>query len=249
MATKKAKGPTKSAKKAAAKRPAKKAKPAAKKAKPAAKKAKPAAKKAKPAAKKAKPATKKVKPAAKKATSATKKVKPAAADKAKPTAEKVGPGKPVRKAAAKDRTATGSPSSERREKKRKGPPVSETKEYRPSAQIGPDGVLILSGDKALLRAYYGGQQMPSPMPEGFLMLLGVQRAPDGGGAVLFECSASSLRCQLSIPKATTKERRMVKAVQEAGDDPNCPRHGPDERLVRAGKNLTCRLCGISYGKV
>ena len=114
--------------------------------------------------------------------------------------------------------------------------------------MGPDGVLILSTDKALLRAYYGGHQMPSPMQDGFLMLLGVQPAADGGGTALFECSASSLRCQLSIPKANTKERRMVKDVQEAGDDPNCPRH-EDERLVRAGKSLTCRKCGISYGKV
>jgi hypothetical protein len=212
MATKKAKGPKKSAKKAAPK------KTVAKKAAP------------KKSAKKAAPK----KTVAKKAAPAPKKT----------AARKAARDKPVREAAAKK-----APATKKGEGKRKGAPKAGTKEYRPTARMGPDGILILSDDKVLHRAYYGGQQIPSPMPEGFLMLLGVRRSSDGKGAALFECSASSLRCQLSIPKATSRERSAVKAVQAAGDDPDCPRHGPGHRLVRAGNDLTCRLCGISYGKV
>jgi adenylate kinase len=258
MATKKAKGPKKPAKKAAPrktvakkaalKKPAKKAAPkktAAKKAAPKkpAKKAAPkktAAKKATPkktAAKKAAP-KKPAKKAAPKKTAA-KETAPK-----KTAARKAARDKPVREVAAKK-----APATKKGEGKRKGAPKAGTKEYRPTARMGPDGILILSDDKVLHRAYYGGQQIPSPMPEGFLMLLGVRRSSDGKGAALFECSASSLRCQLSIPKATSRERSAVKAVQTAGDDPDCPRHGPGHRLVRAGNDLTCRLCGISYGKV
>lgn len=107
--------------------------------------------------------------------------------------------------------------------------------------------LQLSNEKQLLKQYYAGQQMESPNG-GFLMLLGV-RAVDGGSAVaIFECSVSSLRYEIVIPKATRTERKKVKDVVEAGKDPDCPRHGFEGRLVRAGKELVCRACGIAYAK-
>ncbi|HSM61222.1 MAG TPA: hypothetical protein VK849_10515 [Longimicrobiales bacterium] len=146
----------------------------------------------------------------------------------------------------------------RRKKKRSRPPGSREaaparrpgsdKAYRPKATMGPDGTLVLVEDKVLLKAYYAGQQLPSPMG-GFLMLLGIRPAPDGGAAALFECSASSLRYTLSIPKATRSERTAVRQVQDAGEDPDCPRHGPGQRLVRAGPHLICQLCGVSFAKV
>lgn len=100
----------------------------------------------------------------------------------------------------------------------------------------------------LLKAYYGGQQVPSPM-DGFLMLLGIRANEDGSATALFECSASSLRYQMKIPKATRTERAKVREVQSAGDDPDCPRHGQGHRLHRAGKELVCTLCGVAYGRV
>jgi hypothetical protein len=114
--------------------------------------------------------------------------------------------------------------------------------------MGPDGAIILAGEKEVLRLYYAGQQIPSPMG-GFLMLLGVRPKPDGSASVLFECSASSLRYWLEVPSATRTERSKVRAVQKEGDDPDCPRHGTAVRLVRAGTELLCPLCGVSYGRV
>jgi hypothetical protein len=114
--------------------------------------------------------------------------------------------------------------------------------------MGPDGVIILSGEKEVLRLFYAGQQIPSPMG-GFLMVLGVQPNPDGTAGILFECSASSLRYRLEVPAATRTERSKVRAVQKQGDDPDCPRHGAGIRLIRAGSELLCPLCGISYGRV
>ncbi len=107
--------------------------------------------------------------------------------------------------------------------------------------------LPLDNAKRLLKVFYAGQRLPSPMG-GFLEFLGV-RAADGGGAVaFFECSASSLRYELDIPKATRTERHKVRDAQADGDDPDCPRHGDGHRLVRAGKDLVCPLCGIAYGR-
>ena len=114
--------------------------------------------------------------------------------------------------------------------------------------MGPDGIMILEEDKILLKAFYAGQQMPSPMG-GFLQPLGVRSRDDGGAIALMECSASSLRYQMNLAKATRGERAHVKEAQDAGDDPDCPRHGPGHRLFRAGKDLVCALCGISYGRV
>ncbi len=140
---------------------------------------------------------------------------------------------------------------ERREARRRAAEARKKPEaevYRPKARMGPNGVMIIEDDKVLQRAYYTGQQLPSPMG-GFLMLLGVRPAADGGAVALFECSASSLRYQMELAKATRAERAAVKEVQDAGDDPDCPRHGAGHRLHRAGKELVCSLCGIAYGKV
>lgn len=107
--------------------------------------------------------------------------------------------------------------------------------------------LPLENEKRLLKAFYAGQRLPSPMG-GFLEPLGVRPADGGGAVALFECSASSLRYELGIPKATRTERRKVREALGVGEDPDCPRHGPGCRLVRAGKDLVCPLCGIAYGK-
>jgi len=80
------------------------------------------------------------------------------------------------------------------------------------------------------------------------MLLGMRSNADGSTTALFECSASSLRYQMEVPKASRTERAHVKKTQGSGEDPDCPRHGPGHRLFRAGKDLVCPLCGIAFGK-
>ena len=108
--------------------------------------------------------------------------------------------------------------------------------------------LQLDNRKDLLGRYYEGQRMDSPAG-GFLMVLGI-RPDDGGGAtLLLECSASSLRYELQVPKATRTERKKVRLHLDEGRDPACPRHGPTHGLTRAGRDLVCSACGISYGKV
>ncbi len=111
-----------------------------------------------------------------------------------------------------------------------------------------EGVLDLEDERLLLKMYYAGSQMPSPNG-GFLIPLGVLPAEDGWAILLMECSASSLRYRIDIPKATRTERKKVRDVQADGDDPDCPRHGDSQRLVRVGKDLVCNLCGVAYGKV
>ena len=107
--------------------------------------------------------------------------------------------------------------------------------------------LQLDNEKDVLRAYYAGQRIESPNG-GFLMLLGI-RSMEGGSALgIFECSASSLRYEVEIPKATRTERKKVREVIDEGDDPDCPRHGLGQRLVRAGKDLVCTACGIAYAR-
>ncbi len=110
-----------------------------------------------------------------------------------------------------------------------------------------EDALQLDNEKQLLKQYYAGLRMASPNG-GFLMLLGV-RPIDGGGAVgIFECSASSLRYEIEIPKATRTERKKVRDAMDDGEDPDCPRHGQGTRLVRAGRDLVCMGCGISYAR-
>jgi hypothetical protein len=108
-------------------------------------------------------------------------------------------------------------------------------------------VLQLDNDTHLLKQYYAGHQMESPNG-GFLILLGVRPGADGTAMGIFECSVSSLRYELVIPKATRTERRKVRDAIEAGEDPDCPRHGHGTRLVRAGKDLVCTACGVAYAK-
>jgi hypothetical protein len=110
-------------------------------------------------------------------------------------------------------------------------------------------VLQLGSEKQLLKQYYAGQQMKSPNDGGFLILLGVRAAEGGSATAMFECSVSSLRYEIPIPKATRGERKTVKDVIDAGDDPDCPRHGFGTRLVRAGRDYICRDCGVPYGRV
>jgi hypothetical protein len=108
-------------------------------------------------------------------------------------------------------------------------------------------VLELDNEKQLLKQYYARLRIPSPNG-GVLMFLGVRPDADGSATAILECSVSSLRYDLKIPKASRSERKAVKEAVAAGRDPDCPRHGPGEMLVRAGPELVCRSCGISYGK-
>lgn len=102
--------------------------------------------------------------------------------------------------------------------------------------------------KELRQRFYLGRRMDSPMG-GFLEPLGVRGEPDGSGTALFECSASSLRFTLRLPKATRTEVGKVKKQREAGDDPTCPRHDdPPRRLQRLGEWLMCPACGVRFGR-
>ena len=84
---------------------------------------------------------------------------------------------------------------------------------------------------------------------GTLHKLRVRSEPDGSGTVLFECSASSLRYELRIPKATRRDREKVKERQSEGYDPFCPRCvEPPEKLLRSGIYLICPHCGVRYGR-
>jgi hypothetical protein len=105
----------------------------------------------------------------------------------------------------------------------------------------------LENEKQLLKAYYAGQRMESPNG-GYLMLLGVRGLEGGVAIAIFECSASSLRYEVQIPRATRTERKKVRDALDAGDDPDCPRHGLSARLVRAGRDLVCTACGIAYAR-
>jgi hypothetical protein len=107
--------------------------------------------------------------------------------------------------------------------------------------------LKLDNEKQLLKQYYAGARIESPNG-GFLMLLGLRAAQGGHAVAMFECSVSSLRYEVVIPKATRTERKKVKDVLDAGGDPDCPRHGPGTRLVRAGRNLVCPACGVAYAR-
>ncbi len=105
----------------------------------------------------------------------------------------------------------------------------------------------LENVKQLLKHFYAGQQLPSP-DGATLILLAIRPGEKGSAIAFFECSSSSLRYQLVIPKATRTERKKVKDEMDYGDDPDCPRHGPGHRLVRAGKDLVCTLCAVPFAK-
>lgn len=102
--------------------------------------------------------------------------------------------------------------------------------------------------KDYLKAYYANLRLESPMG-GILHELRVRPEADGSGTVLFECSDSSLRYELQIPKATRRDREKVREQQDDGRDPVCPRHvEPLEKLQRTGDTLVCPRCGVRYGK-
>ncbi len=111
----------------------------------------------------------------------------------------------------------------------------------------PANPIPLPKNKKMLAAYYAGSRLPSPMG-GHLDLLGVREGADGVGRVLMECNTSSLRFVLLVPKATKLERAAAKEVMAAGGELTCPRHGPDQRLTKSGKNWVCPLCGVTYAK-
>jgi len=113
--------------------------------------------------------------------------------------------------------------------------------------VGGDEPLLLPNEKEVLRLYYEGAQLPSPVG-GFLELIHVQPQEDGSGFALFECLASSLRYRMPIKKATRTERKKVSDMIDAGVDPDCPRH-VDRRLTRVGRNLVCPACGVRYARV
>ncbi len=106
--------------------------------------------------------------------------------------------------------------------------------------------LTLPDQDSLLRLYYEGGRLPSPSG-GFLMVLGVRPEDEGSGSILLECTASSLRYQMSVPKATRSERKKVRAMIDEGNDPKCPRH-QGQFLVRIRHDLACANCGVRYAK-
>ena len=109
-----------------------------------------------------------------------------------------------------------------------------------------DERLTLPEEDSLLRLYYEGGRLPSPSG-GFLMVLGVRPEDEGSGLVLLECTSSSLRYQMNVPKATRSERRKVRDMIAEGSDPQCPRHD-GEFLTRIRHDLVCSRCGVRYAK-
>ncbi len=109
-----------------------------------------------------------------------------------------------------------------------------------------DERLTLPDQDSLLRLYYEGGRLPS-QSGGFLMVLGVRHEDEGSGSILLECTTSSLRYQMSVPKATRSERKKVRAMIDEGSDPKCPRH-QGQFLVRIRHDLACANCGVRYAK-
>ena len=111
-----------------------------------------------------------------------------------------------------------------------------------------EGLPLKKGAKALLKTYYRHGHLASPMG-GFLEPLRVRHESDGSGTVLLECSSSSLRFELSVPKATRTEKAAVKEALSSSGIAYCPRHEePTHRLQRVEGYLVCSLCGVRYGR-
>ena len=106
--------------------------------------------------------------------------------------------------------------------------------------------LTLPDEEGLLSLYYDGGRLPSPSG-GFLMVLGVQPEVEGSGSVYLECTTSSLRYRMSVPKATRAERKKVRDLIDEGGDPECPRHR-GQLLTRIRHDLACPKCGVRYAK-
>ena len=114
----------------------------------------------------------------------------------------------------------------------------------PGAGASPEPIPL--DDPKLLKQYYAGQRLPSPV-DGYLDLLGSRSLPDGSARLLFECNSSSLRFVLVVPKGTRRDREKVRDQIKEGTDPHCPRCGPARPLNRAGGDLQCP-CGAVCGK-
>jgi hypothetical protein len=106
--------------------------------------------------------------------------------------------------------------------------------------------LPLPDEEGLLDLYYAGGRLPSPSG-GFLMVLGVRPEDEGPGLIILECTSSSLRYHLNVPKATRTERKKVRDMIVEGRDPKCPRH-QGELLTRIRHDLACPKCGVRYAK-
>ena len=115
-----------------------------------------------------------------------------------------------------------------------------------SVAAASDQRLTLPDTDALLGLYYDGGRLPSPSG-GFLMVLGVRAEDEGSGSILLECTSSSLRYEMSVPKATRSERKKVRDLIAEGDDPKCPRH-QGQLLTRIRHDLACPRCGVRYAK-
>ena len=131
-------------------------------------------------------------------------------------------------------------------RRRKALGCMEMRELRRDREAAGRSEPILLEDRALLKVYYSGQRLPSPVG-GHLDVLGSRTLPDGSAELLLECNTSSLRFRLRVPKGTRRDREKVREQIDKGDDPRCPRCRPDKPLVRAGVELHCP-CGASYGK-
>jgi hypothetical protein len=117
----------------------------------------------------------------------------------------------------------------------------------PQESPGPEAIR-LENQEELRERYYEGAQVPSPM-DGFLEPVRVRYGGAGDGTVLFDCLSSSLRFELTIPRATRTERRKVREMLDRGEDPVCPRHGRGTSLIRNDRDLVCPECGVRFARV
>lgn len=88
--------------------------------------------------------------------------------------------------------------------------------------------------------------MESPLG-GKLEFLGFQANEDGSSRLFFECSASSLRFDMTIAKGTRRDREKIKEQMAGGADGTCPRCFGYYPLDRVGKKIRCSHCGVSFG--
>ncbi len=124
-------------------------------------------------------------------------------------------------------------------------PMTSSRNDR-SVAAEDDQRLALPDEDGLLDLYYDGGRLPSPAG-GFLMVLGVRPEDEGSGSILLECTASSLRYRMRVPKATRSERKKVRDMIDEGTDPECPRH-QGQLLIRIRHDLACPRCGVRYAK-
>jgi hypothetical protein len=115
-----------------------------------------------------------------------------------------------------------------------------------SVAAADDERLTLPDQDGLLELYYDGGRLPSPSG-GFLMVLGVRPEDEGSGSILLECTSSSLRYQIRVPKATRAERKKVRHMIDEGGEPKCPRHR-GQLLTRIRHDFACPNCGVRYAK-